>query len=137
MQDGSQHSPKRTQDCLFKRFILHLSHLCPPAGNSPKCAAPPARCPSLVSPKRHLAADYNPVVTFILSCTIRSCRRAVALLMWQQGGGSKWFLVHMNNALLYCAIVNLYSYCNVYRKILEGYLVFKKQACLAIKWMFC
>lgn len=52
--------------------------------------------------------------------------------------GSKRFWVHMNNALLYCGIVNLYSYCNVYREILEGCLVFKKVlSCNKVDVLFC
>lgn len=47
---GANIAQRELKTVLFKRFILHPSHLCPPAENSPKIAASPASCPSLVCP---------------------------------------------------------------------------------------
>lgn len=77
--------------------------------NSPKCAASSELFPLAVG--SHVAFSSwpcNPVVLFTLSlgCTIRICRSSCSACV-SEG------LVCMNNALLYCGKVNLYSYCNV------------------------
>lgn len=138
---GAKLAQRGLKATLFICFILHLNHLCTVPISRDRSTVqlwvpfdviyslPSLILPSVLLPQHSVTVPltdtsqtassswpYNPVVAFMFSVnhTWKHHQELQKQLVCMcAGGDSKWFWVHMNNALLYCGIVNLYSYCNV------------------------